>query len=123
VKGARAKALTQKQKEGLARAEAEVLLTMNKTMRENLLQYSKGMTWQDVKKAHTNLIRAGFFDKEESCGVLDVYDNKQRALYKQRKAGRHKVLRDGKLKVHYFPVVLHEEGLVNHCNCESCEVP
>jgi len=107
--------------EGFRHAEAEVLLTMSHTMRENPSQYSKGMTWKDVKKTHENLTRAEFFS-EDSCGFLDVYDNKMRALFKQGKAGKHKVLRDGKLKIHYFPLILHEEGLVDHKVCEDCSV-
>jgi len=128
VKGARAKALTEKT-EGRpyrlpSQSESEILWIMNKMGRENLVAYGHGFTKEEVEELHKNFVKEGRFEKSWS-----VYDNKMRFLFQAcGLAGKHNLWHKNnegkwKLKVHYFALNRHEEGLVNHSNCENCEVP
>jgi len=112
VKGARAKALTEWQKRGFARAEAEVLKTLNLMPEKYPLEFGHGMTKTEVEQKHKILVKEGLFNH-----ILTVYDNKMRALFKRKLAGRHTVHGER----HYFAVAKNEDKLVNHVGCEDCE--
>ena len=103
----------QQRSEGFARAEAEVLKTLNLMAEKYPLEFAHGMTKKEVKEKFELLVKQGKFER-----TLTIYDNKMRSLYKKGLAGRHTVHGER----HYFAVTLHEEGLVNHSRCVDCEV-
>ena len=99
--------------------------------------YSRGVDakGEDIQKEWRNWLAV----TERNDSLPERIDNKLRANFHGEKdgdkkvkewtkrMGKHKVLRyvNGKLKLrlHYFPVCLDEEGLISHRGCQNCKLP
>ena len=97
-----------------ARAKALVLKCSIEMLKKEPLQFNHGITRTEMKDKFP--LYMGF--------KLSTYGNRMRDLVKDGLMGRHDMPNHrGREKRHFFPLTLHEEGLVNHCNCMNCEVP
>lgn len=102
----------QKRMEGFAKASAELIITMNTVIPKYPLEFKHGMTWQEVQRMHKILVSQHRFKKE-----FVEYENRLRDCYNRDKtAGKHYV--HG--RIHYFPLYLDEDGLIDHSRCEKC---
>ena len=98
-----------------ARHSAQLIQTMNKIIPENLVQFGHGMTPIEIEHQHKLLVKDGFFPK-----TFKTYENRVRDCYnKHGTAGKHKV--HG--AIHYFPLSLHEKGLIDHSRHVDCKIP
>jgi len=139
VKGARAKALTDYEEEPKGpRANALVLSCVIWMMRDipnpiERQRFSKGVQPKDVKDffptfmklKHDKRVSFAKYHNKLRAGVHGYKDEEGNLREETVTMGRHKIwMEDMKdYRVHFFPLRLHEEGLVNHSNCENCEVP
>lgn len=94
-----------------ARAKALVLQCMIRIIRDNLLQYGHGVTRKELESKFPLIMHFS----------LGTYGNRMRDLAhpNDQRAMRHTVHRER----HYFPTLLHEDGTINHenCDCEATE--
>jgi len=140
VKGARAKALTDYEEEEPKgpRANALVLSCVIWMMRDHpsslvRTRYSQGVQDKDVKDyfptfmklKHGRQFRFAKYQNKLRAGCHGTKTKDGELIWETVTMGRHKIYMDDvkDRRVHYFPLALHEDGLVNHCNCENCEVP
>jgi len=101
------------------RANALVLQCTVKMIREHpnenmRRKYSRGVREEDLEVEFPRFMGFSF----------NIYENKLRACFHSAKTmGKHYVMRDGKPRVHYFPLGLDEEGLIRHDGCQNCVRP
>jgi hypothetical protein len=89
----------------------EVMTTMIRRTKQGLLDpkdkgFIHGMTWQEVARTFGHVKNK----------TLKEYANRQRDLFNQGFAGKHYVHGE----IHYFPLKLDAEGIIEHSSC-SCK--
>jgi len=141
VKGARAKALTEEiQGE---HAKALVLKCMVEMIKTYPDQFRRGVNRTEMKTWFPRIMKflycprcrrkVSFGMRCEVCGTilekksmeLATYGNRMRDLviYEPYRAGRHDCPSKTREKRRFFPLALHEQGLIDHSKCWNCEVP
>lgn len=93
----------------------ELIDLMEKAVANLPVDFGHGMTPKEIETIHKRLVAKGFYKKE-----FKTYENRIRDCFnKYGTAGKHKVHGC----IHYFPLSLHEKGLIDHSRHVDCKIP
>ena len=95
-------------------------------------RYRQGVQAKDVKDYFPTFMKLKFnkrvsfakYQNKLRAGCHGTKDEKGKVIPYTVTMGRHKIFMDDvkEKRVHYFPLVLQEDGLVDHSHCEDCSV-
>ncbi len=98
-----------------SRHSVELLQTALQIIRAHPFEFDHGLTPTELEEKHKILVQHGKFQHR-----FKTYENRVRDNFgKYKTFGKHYV--HG--YIHYFPISLHEKGLINHSRCERCQLP
>ena len=94
-------------------SKKDVLECAEKMMKTYPLEFKRGINKTEMKTWFPRFM--GY--------SLSEYQNRMRDNVKDKTMGRHDCPSTTREKRRFFPLSLHEQGLVDHSRCWNCEIP